>query len=426
MTAVLSPVDLSKPPPPELVRMNGDQSYTGDDRRALGDEFERRRLERVARNRSPQAQEGTLTPADQPEPSDTEKFVMVRASDVEMKPVRWTWDQRMPAGALTLLAGREGLGKSTLSLWAAARLTRGELPGMYERTPKSVMVVATEDGWAHTIRPRLMAAGADLDRVLFMRHQTAEGKVQDAVLEFPLHVDLLRQAVAVTADDIVLVILDPLMSRLNSRLDSHRDADVRQGLEPLVSFADDTGVAVLGLIHLNKSQGVDPLTAVMGSRAFVAVARSVLVALANSEDEGSYVLAHGKSNLGARASSEGYVLQGVKVDGSVVMTEDIWSSRARWTGTVDRSAEDIHEANGGDDEAAPVDEGANWLRNYLADAGGAKASRMIKEAATWEGHSWRTIQRARKRLKLKVEYDGPATVWRLSEPSSPSVSEVGQ
>ncbi len=101
--------------------------------------------------------------------------------------------------------------------------------------------------------------------------------------------------------DLALIVLDPLMSRLGAKLDTHRDGDVRQALEPLVSFADDTGVSILGLIHLNKSQGVDPLTAVMGSRAFVAVARSVLVVMKDPDEEDAYVMAHAKSNLGRRA-----------------------------------------------------------------------------------------------------------------------------
>ena len=75
-----------------------------------------------------------------------------------------------------------------------------------------------------------------------------------------------------------LILLDPLMSRLDAKLDTHKDAEVRLALEPLVSIANSTGAAILGLIHLNKSLSTDPLTMLMGSRAFAAVARAVLFA----------------------------------------------------------------------------------------------------------------------------------------------------
>ena len=71
----------------------------------------------------------------------------------------------MPLGGLSLIAGPEGLGKSTLAYWLASEITRGRLPGKHRGTAKAVLVVATEDSWDHTIVPRLMAAGADLELV---------------------------------------------------------------------------------------------------------------------------------------------------------------------------------------------------------------------------------------------------------------------
>jgi hypothetical protein len=100
--------------------------------------------------------------------------------------------------------------------------------------------------------------------------------------------------------DAVLLILDPLISRLDPKLDSHKDADVRMALEPLVAMADVINISVLGLIHHNKSGSTDPLQVVMASKAFPAVARSVHTVIPDPDDETGNRRLFGtpKNNLG--------------------------------------------------------------------------------------------------------------------------------
>src|SRR5476651_1994147 len=92
-------------------------------------------------------------------------IILTKASQIKPRPVFWLWKNRLALGTLGLLAGRQGVGKSTLAYWVAARLTRGELYGTYFGTPKAVLICAAEDSWEHTIVPRLIAAGADRDRI---------------------------------------------------------------------------------------------------------------------------------------------------------------------------------------------------------------------------------------------------------------------
>jgi hypothetical protein len=89
--------------------------------------------------------------------------------------VWWLWQDRIPLGSLSLIGGREGIGKSTVAYTIVAGITRGRLAGEHAGQPRSVIVAATEDSWAHTIVPRLMAAGADLDRVFKIDVMTCEG-----------------------------------------------------------------------------------------------------------------------------------------------------------------------------------------------------------------------------------------------------------
>ena len=135
-----------------------------------------------------------------------------------------------------------------------------------------MIIAATEDSWAHTIVPRLMAAGADLDRVF--RIDVVEDGAETG-LSLPRDVAQLTEVISEA--DASLVILDPLLSRLDSALDSHKDAEVRQALEPLVKVADVANVTVLGLIHVNKGASTgrpydaDGLARLCGRRARRAV-----------------------------------------------------------------------------------------------------------------------------------------------------------
>src|SRR6188474_2019635 len=103
-----------------------------------------------------------------PLPRDTagrrRTVVLTPVSGISLRPVRWLLQDQIPLGAITLLGGREGIGKSLVALTWAAQVTQGTLPGACHGCPRSVIVAATEDSWEHTIVPRLVAAGADLNR----------------------------------------------------------------------------------------------------------------------------------------------------------------------------------------------------------------------------------------------------------------------
>jgi hypothetical protein len=211
-------------------------------------------------------------------------------------------------GMVTLLAGREGIGKSTVSLDIAARLTRGILPGRYEGKPQSVIVCATEDSWSHTIVPRLMAVGADMDRVFHIAVENEDGG-QRAIIA-PQDIRRMEQAFRDVTP--ALMLIDPLMAVIDGSIDTHKQAEVQQALEPLVKMCERIGMAVLAVIHVNKSNGTDPLNNIMGSKAFATLPRSVLYCL--EEDEGQFMFCHVKCNVGPKMPSIGYRLQPVRFE----------------------------------------------------------------------------------------------------------------
>ena len=153
-----------------------------------------------------------------------------------MRAVRWFWLNRLALGTFALIGGREGIGKSICAYTLAAMATRGHLPGACFRAPRAVIVVATEDSWEHTIVPRLKAADADLAHIYRADVLTAD--FGETMMSLPR--DVAGLETAIHAVDAAFILLDPLLSRLDSALDTHKDAEVRQALEPLVALADRT------------------------------------------------------------------------------------------------------------------------------------------------------------------------------------------
>jgi hypothetical protein len=345
------------------------------------------------------------------QPEHGRSLKLTPASSIGVRPVRWLWHGRVALGSLALLGGREGIGKSTVAYTLAADVTRGQLPGRYEGEPRAVIVAATEDSWEFTIVPRLMAAGADLDLVFRVDVTTSDDV--DTGLSLPR--DLAAFESAIRSVQAALILLDPLMSRLDATLDSHKDAEVRLALEPIVAIADRTSAAVLGLIHVNKSQSADPLTLLMGSRAFAAVARAVLFVMLDPDDETTRLLGQPKNNLGSTALPT----LAFQINSALAADTDegpVYTGKITWLAERSDSIRDVLEAAGetADTRTASA-EAAHWLHDYLEQQGGGEDSAATKEAGKEAGHSISALQRARQRIKATTEAHGypRRTYWTL-------------
>jgi hypothetical protein len=349
-----------------------------------------------------------------PPPDDdpqVRRIVLTSAATINPRPVFWLWKNRLALGTIGLLAGREGLGKSTLGYWMAARLTRGELHGCFQGVPKSTLVCATEDSWEHTIVPRLMAAGADLERV----YRVDVLNYADIHVGLSLPRDLSQTERAARDVDAALLLLDPLMSRLGD-LDTHRDSEVRQALEPLAALADRTQMAVLGLIHHNKSGSSDPLQLVMGSKAFTAVARSVSTVIPDPDDDTGARRLFGtpKNNLGtADLPTFTFTLESHAID---TREGTAWTGRLVWGDELTDSIDEaMRRATADPDERSAISEAAGWLTDYLESQGGTAPSADIKGQGGKVGHSPDALKRARRKIRATIDSSGfpRVTFWTL-------------
>jgi hypothetical protein len=308
-------------------------------------------------------------------------------SDVTEEKVSWLWRGWLAYGKVALLDGDPGLGKSTLALDLAARVTNGDVmpSNAAPVEPDTVLVISAEDDVADTIKPRLRAAGADMERVgtLSLRHDdTGEP------LPFSVPEDMKRLRLAVDQVEARFVIIDPVAAYLSEKIQSHNDASVRKAMAPLATLAQETHAAILLLRHLNKDLSTNKaLYRGGGSIAFAGAARSVMVAAADPEDEERRVLAQTKGNLsrGKTASLSWKVIP---------WQEDFDIPRIKWLGASELSADELLASPDGRKLAPARKEAETFLREALRN-GPVRSDALQKEARSL-GIADRTLKRARK------------------------------
>ncbi len=212
----------------------------------------------------------------------------------------WLWPGRIAVGKLCVIAGDPGLGKSLLSLDIAAHVSRGApWPDESGFAPvTSVLLLSAEDDYVDTIRPRLVAAGADLDRVFAVTGVVSgsDGGETERMLDIVLDLERLQAAIEEVPSPRLLVV-DPISSFLGAASENS-NAEIRSLLQPVTKLAKDTSTSIVLISHLRKSEGSN-LHRIIGSIAFAAIARSAFVVQPVSNSRGrDRRLIPVKNNLG--------------------------------------------------------------------------------------------------------------------------------
>ena len=357
----------------------------------------------------------------------TRRIVLTPASAIAPRPVRWLWDTtppgefptshgRIPMDAVSLAGGPPGVGKSQFAAWIAAKVTTGKLYGHLYGQPRDVVYAATEDSWAHTIVPRLIAVGADLERV----HRIAvvdETIARTTTVTLP--VDVIRLGKVMQENGAKLFIADPLISLLDGKINDNRSTEIREAVQPLVDAADRFEFSVLGLMHFTKNGGADPLARISGSGAFGQLVRAAIAFARDDSDEddrkSSCVMSQIKNNLGRLdLPSLEY-----EIESSVVNSEEgsCYSSKLRFAGNSATSVRDIlrDQADGRDFARADA---RLWLVAHLAELGGSVPAPDALKAGAAAGFSRATMYRVRKDLGIVSRLSAgrsPFATWYLPE-----------
>lgn len=335
---------------------------------------------------------------------------LVRASDLKPKPIDWLWPGWLAAGKLHVCAGQPGTGKTTLAMRMAATVSQGSPwpDGRYSKAG-NVIIWSGEDDPADTLAPRLAASGADMNRVFFVSDVLESG--QKRPFDPAKDITCLQAAIA-KAGGARLIVVDPIVSAVAA--DTHKNGETRRALQPLVDLASNIGAALLGITHLSKgTAGREPIERVTGSLAFGALARVVLIAAKEGDGgdstPGRRILMRAKSNIGPDEGGFAYELR----QEPMPQVPDIIASIAVFGEAVEGTARDALATA----EALPEDNGAAedaefFLRDSLAL--GPVSVRELKAAAEAHGHSWRTVERAKKRLGVMASKAGLSGGWSWS------------
>jgi putative DNA primase/helicase len=249
------------------------------------------------------------------------RLISHRASELEPEKLVWLWPGRIPEGKLVLLGGPPGLGKSQLTAFMSATVSNGgHWPcGEGSTLPGDVIFMSAEDGVRDTIIPRMMAAGANRDRVHIVSAATKPDGTGRRTFSLKTHVDLLEE-MAKKIGIVRLIVVDPISAYMGGS-DGNGNVETREVLEPLADMANRLRIAVVAVTHFNKGGGggnQSALNRFAGSIAFVAAARAAFAVIEDPEDDERRFLLQAKNNLGKKCKGLAFRLEQRLVAGDVM------------------------------------------------------------------------------------------------------------
>jgi putative DNA primase/helicase len=325
---------------------------------------------------------------------------LTRASDIKPEPIAWLWKGFLAEGKLHILGGMAGTGKTTIAMDMAATVSQGDTwPDESRSRIGSVVIWSGEDSPKDTLIPRLILAGADLARIRFV---SARSNNQESSFDPSTDMDLLLKEIQAIGD-VALIIIDPIVSAVGG--DSHKNTEVRRGLQPLVDLAEQIGAAILGITHFSKGTGGNnPLERVTGSVAFGAIARIVLVVGKSHDRDGKNIFAIAKSNISRDIGGFEY-----EVSEDILHNhQGIQTSRISWGAYQLKSAGQLLAELEAQTEETPAGGPSCqvWLTQLLEEENGQIDSKAAQKAGKDLEFSPRAIQRAKKALGIRHHFDG--------------------
>lgn len=328
---------------------------------------------------------------------------------VKVEQIEWLLYPFIPFGKVTIIQGDPGEGKTTMVLQIIAKLTRGEPILLNKKSqkeaqqdseenlkqevlsqdnpiqPVNVIYQTAEDGLGDTIKPRLLAAGADCSRVLVIDDR-----------EQPLTMLDVRLEEAIMQTKARMVVLDPIQGFLGTDVDMHRANEIRPLMKRVAVLAEKYHCAIILIGHMNKNSNGKSSYRGLGSIDFQAAARSVLIVGRLKDEPETRVMCHVKSSLAPEGKSVAFRLD--KETGF------------QWIGEYDISADDLLSGDARGQKSRIAKE---FLLDILADGG--MAQKKIEEEASKQGIKKKTLRNAKQDLEIDSVKRGNQWFWILSE-----------
>ena len=311
---------------------------------------------------------------------------IIRMSEVQQTEVDWLWYPYIPFGKLTIIQGNPGEGKTFFAMQLAAACTnRKFLPQMEPFEPFNMIFQTAEDGLGDTVKPRLLSADADLERVLVIDDTDDPLTLADERIENAIRENHAR-----------LVIIDPLQAFLGANVDMNRANEVRPIFRRLAEVAQATNCAIVMIGHLNKASGSQSTYRGLGSIDITAVVRSLLFIGKVRTDPTTRVIVHEKSSLAPPGQSLAFSLGDEK--------------GFRWIGAYDISAEDLLAGGEGNKTELKQEQAVKLIEEFLSEGKKVSIAEINKEA-TERGISERTVRLARNSMGDKIASERQGKDW---------------
>jgi hypothetical protein len=321
---------------------------------------------------------------------------IINLSTVKPRKTVYNWKPWLPQGTNTIVDGDPGLGKSTLSICIAARLTRGQSmpPGEPEVVgePMNVLMLSAEDDLETTVIPRLIAAGADMTRVHSLEAMIDGDDERPPVLPW----DLIQMEEMIRDLGIGFTSVDPFMAYLDPEIDAHRDQDVRRCMARLRLLAERTRVTMMLLRHLNKLAGGPAIYRGGGSIGIGASCRSALAVGKHPSQPDTFVLTPIKINGAAKPKALTYTVVSAEVEGGIETCKIQWGSEC------DLTSDDILAHNVTRKKVS--EECADAIRDFLGSK--TKKSEDLDGYLQAHGFSPNAIKDGRRAAGVMVEKVG--------------------
>lgn len=358
----------------------------------------------------------------QPPAPDTqgESVEVVSMSAIVPERIGWLWKDYLPLGKLVLLAGAAGTGKSTIAFSFAATVSNGGIwPDNSRCNAGHVLIFSTEDDAQDTIAPRLIAMNANPANVHLITKTitTVKGKLPfNPATDMPLLKDTVKKCGSVS-----LLIIDPIVTAITG--DMNKSNEVRRGLQSIVDFASELNCAVVGITHFSKgTTGQNPADRVIGSVAFGAFARIVLVA-AKDEESDNRVFTRAKSNIGIDTGGFYYGIQPLPIGNGITATRIAWGGEIKGT-----SREILAIVEHTDDSPHSSIADAKRFLDEELKYGPRPSKQLLELAKSQIGINEKTLQRARQQLGIETFKDGMTGgwIWRKSfTVDGQSINQIG-
>ena len=340
------------------------------------------------------------------------EVVGISYADIRIESIEWLWEGKIPLGQISMLVSDPGVGKSTLSLLWAAHVSQGRpWPDGADCPIGTTWLITTEDHPNAIIKPRLVAAGAELEKVMCFKG-----------LEKGVPFDLKTRGIDTFEQmwqrdkDLKMIVMDPVASYMGD-IDSHNNSDVRAVLDPIADWAAKRGVAILMIHHLNKNENYSPIHRAMGSTAFVAIARMVWSIKKDAADPDLRIMSLVKGNIAETSSKMGFRMESVIVPGFENECP-IETSKINWDKKIFKEMKDKETLSSEiiDSLQYTQKRAARWLVEILK--GGELCNSAVWRLGRIAGFTKPTIRRAKSALGEVVHCYPKKDISELSDGST--------